>query len=813
MKQSGDRINNNDIADYDFLPVNCRSAVDGLCKRIAFRTEVTDSYICFYEALWTAMHYEDIDGRRSRGSLRYNTNDHRKKMILSDFKEEDMMLKNAVVCGDYWTLKMILDKRKHYNHIHMELWSNMKEGWRMPDGKTQLIVSFDGHCVCANIMKVLNELEKKKEPDEYIEDIKDKSSGNDGVYTLCRRDKKKGEEEDEESFEDRENWFLDIETYYHPKTGVMTPYLIVVVTPTEEKIFWDINYCVEDFTKWLISKIDTQDGTKLKHSRNAEKIALWTFNGSRFDLIFLLKGLVDLPSFKLVGSMKTVKTLSVGNLTCFDLLRICPFGSLKKTAEFWKIGMNKFEMDHDKITREYLETELKNDEKQKIIEYCVQDCKVLGGCVAAYSKFVKEVLGIDPYVVSAAALSIRYFSKIYAPPMSKPIKGVPRHVYPIIKASYYGGICQVFRKRPNPGEKIYVFDRNSSYPAEMMNRETPVRYRGYNEISPLIDLGSVPKEWFNDCTLYGVSGLRWREDTIYPTIPKRTNSGLRYEKENEGVQWIWGVELAFAVSTGFVEGGYVFANLEFDTQPIFKTFIAELYRMRIECKNKGDEVGSAFYKLIMNSCYGKFGQQIYPQKSTMSDRRFIYAMEMDKILNNIASTAKIEEGIYEVTYKEMNYSKQIGGCVQIASWYTACAREALMRAAFEATNGFTEKTLFYSDTDSVFTSKPLPSHMCDPNVLGKWKLEYECDDAIFCAPKVYWLKKSDGTESMKFKGIPKDSLKKEHYEELINSNTTTINSGFVFTRSVGYVTKKSNIKTMIVIDKRNFPDLFTSNPL
>ncbi|KDQ05583.1 hypothetical protein BOTBODRAFT_81997, partial [Botryobasidium botryosum FD-172 SS1] len=45
-------------------------------------------------------------------------------------------------------------------------------------------------------------------------------------------------------------------------------------------------------------------------------------------------------------------------------------------------------------------------------------------------------------------------------------------------------------------------------------------------------------------------------------------------------------------------------------------------------------------------------------------------------------------------------------------------------------------TLYYSDTDSIFTSMPLPESMVSAE-LGKMKLEYVASRAVFLAPKVY----------------------------------------------------------------------------
>lgn len=74
-------------------------------------------------------------------------------------------------------------------------------------------------------------------------------------------------------------------------------------------------------------------------------------------------------------------------------------------------------------------------------------------------------------------------------------------------------------------------------------------------------------------------------------------------------------------------------------------------------------------------------------------------------------------------------------------------------------------TLFYSDTDSIYSSIPLPDNMISSN-LGSMKLEYVADRAVFLAPKVYAVQLVDGTTIIKIKGS-----KNNHGITLITANT------------------------------------------
>lgn len=66
--------------------------------------------------------------------------------------------------------------------------------------------------------------------------------------------------------------------------------------------------------------------------------------------------------------------------------------------------------------------------------------------------------------------------------------------------------------------------------------------------------------------------------------------------------------------------------------------------------------------------------------------------------------------------------------------------------------------IYYSDTDSIVTNMKLDESLVDEKALGKLKLEYIIDKAIFIAPKLYCLVTKEGEIIIKAKGINKNSL-------------------------------------------------------
>jgi hypothetical protein len=91
--------------------------------------------------------------------------------------------------------------------------------------------------------------------------------------------------------------------------------------------------------------------------------------------------------------------------------------------------------------------------------------------------------------------------------------------------------------------------------------------------------------------------------------------------------------------------------------------------------------------------------------------------------------------------------------------------------------------LYYTDTDSAVVDSELPKPFINDK-LGKLKLEYTIDKAVFLAPKLYGLVTTDGNEIIKAKGLTKDtitSIKVSDLEQLLIKDSIK-----VFTQSKGY---------------------------
>lgn len=123
--------------------------------------------------------------------------------------------------------------------------------------------------------------------------------------------------------------------------------------------------------------------------------------------------------------------------------------------------------------------------------------------------------------------------------------------------------------------------------------------------------------------------------------------------------------------------------------------------------------------------------------------------------------------------------------------------------------------VYYCDTDSIFTSKPLPENIISSGRLGDWKLEGMVEQGVFIAPKFYWCKYADGHQQLKIKGINSQGLfhDKEKWSEWIeevikNQGKVTIPGNLVFQRSVGKIYVRTVEK---VLEARNLKRRWMDN--
>jgi len=448
---------------------------------------------------------------------------------------------------------------------------------------------------------------------------------------------------------------------------------------------WD----VEASDWWNLQMIGVFDGKDYFHFRDIgdflthilqkryRNFRWFAHFGGRYDLNFIFDYLRNTSecavSFYCSGSMVVqMKIKRNGNITKLcDSFRLLP-------ASLRDLGV-AFDVKHKKTSYEFTAMEY----GKELIDYNEQDCRCLYECL---ERFYAET-GVHSETFATHAM------KIFRKDHLKQLIWKPRQsVLDFVRPSYHGGRVEVFKSKH---DDLTAYDVNSMYPY-VMQFSMPIEHIG--ESRKLSD------------SKYGFVSATVRIPECYiPSLP------IRFGKLYFPMGLVTGTwtanELRESVSRG--------ARIEkihhaeyFHTEPIFASYISKLY----ELKKTATEPTRTIAKLLLNSFYGKFGQN--PTKK-------VYTTEWEA--PNGATPIITPDGnptgfaFFERT------SNAAYLLPHLASAVTSAARLHLR-------NALTENS-FYCDTDSVFTTETLSVS----NDLGGWSIvgNGECH---FIQPKLYRFK-------------------------------------------------------------------------
>ena len=202
-----------------------------------------------------------------------------------------------------------------------------------------------------------------------------------------------------------------------------------------------------------------------------------------------------------------------------------------------------------------------------------------------------------------------------------------------------------------------------------------------------------------------------------------------------------------------------------------------MYNLRLQYE-KGHPL-NLIAKLLMNSLYGKFGMKnqttivdIFNTNDTVENN--LFNEMLDVFGENINQCIPLDNYIVTVRDSLISLFSNPENGDEIDNYHGLDINIALAAAITSGGRMWMSLlknnplfNLYYSDTDSAVTDKPLPAHMVGLK-LGQFKLEHIIDRAVFIAPKVYGLITSEGEEIIKIKGLSKELLPNIHIQDLEN---------------------------------------------
>lgn len=437
------------------------------------------------------------------------------------------------------------------------------------------------------------------------------------------------------------------------------------------KYFWG-ERCIEDLLQFL-------DDLREPHT-------IYAHNGGKFDFFLMLEHLQN--PLKIING-RIVK---------------CAYGihTLQDSYAILPVPLSAYQKDS--IDYEKLESHLREKHAPEILSYLETDCRALHSLVSRFiARFgpritiggtaIKELKRIHPFDSQKQAHDERY------------------------RPYYFGGRVQAFETGILPG-KWHVYDVNSMYPYTMREFLHPTGAAYISTYSGILDKkGRI--SGIADAPFY-FARIHCQQQGAFPVRVK--NEPLNFDVP-EGEFYVTSHELKAAIELGLVQNVKVIeAHVPMQTISFgdyVDTFMAEKVAAK-KAKNKGDEI---IAKLMLNSAYGKFGQN--------PENYFDYEIHID------SEPEGDEWEIYFAAPGKPSIWRKPSGTqafydVATAASITGAARSVLLRAIHAA------KRPVYCDTDSIICeSLDLP---LDDSALGKWKLEASGDCIAVAGKKLYALR-------------------------------------------------------------------------
>lgn len=433
------------------------------------------------------------------------------------------------------------------------------------------------------------------------------------------------------------------------------------------------------------------------------------------------------------------------------------------TLNFWRtsllklgkaIGIEKGEMPSYRMSQ------------KKWDAYCLNDTRIISESVYRLLEFIeKEDLGGMGFTAPNFAMNVfrRRFMKhdIFIHDN--------RRALLLERESYYGGRVQCFFVGKAKKQKYYNLDVNSLYPFVMKNHY-PVKLLGVinDPTLPLVR---------NFCRRYGVIASCFIRDNSN-SFPKRYNQRLCFVTGKYSTT-LCGPELERAFQNNAVQ--YVYSLAYYEQRPIFNSFVTYWWKMRSRYKDEENHVYSDFCKLLMNSLYGKFGQNgiSWTKLNIDSFRQLLKQYEREELITHYEYSTLLHEvetvkkwsiqGLdHPIALRKLSNQIQIKlplmehweSFPAISAYVTSYAREYLMELINEAGN----RHVYYCDTDSLFVDQIGFQNLRRANrisagELGKLKVVSMSNNLIIYGPKDYVF----GDKIVR-KGIRHDAIQ-------INDNT------------------------------------------
>lgn len=374
----------------------------------------------------------------------------------------------------------------------------------------------------------------------------------------------------------------------------------------------------------------------------------------------------------------------------------------------------------DKIDYSIMERDVRHKPEnwRKIRDYLKSDCIYLRELVTGFV----EKFGLN---LTQASAAMRYWKQISEQEIPAITGQDGVEYYDLFKPYYYGGRVECFRKGVIEGN-FAVADITSAYPFAMQE------YHPFGRTYM-----SVEKHKLKGVALEGPS---------FYDVHCVSAGAFPYRNEEEGLEFpndgiartyrVTGWELIAALELGLLKRWRVTSCYRFAELNSFKTYIQHCWQERKAAIDAKDDANKLFYKLLMNSLYGKFAAD--PRNYGTFK---IYAREYEPVI--LSEKHEIETGErfagymgpWILTEAPLSDGEQRFYNVATSASITGYVRAYLLRSMHQC------EGVLYCDTDSIAAEDV--SRLNFGENLGDWAIEGEFDKAAIAGKKLYAFRKTD----------------------------------------------------------------------
>lgn len=386
------------------------------------------------------------------------------------------------------------------------------------------------------------------------------------------------------------------------------------------------------------------------------------------------------------------------------------------TLNWWRTSLANL---GEKVGREKLERPEDWYGAKRDDEYCRRDVEIIEKATLEWWDFLRryDLGSVAPTLAAQALTTFRHRYLTH-----RLLCDDNEESHDMARAAYSGGRVECFRIGRVAGP-LTLFDVRSMYPYVMREEKYPTVLRGVYKRTNLDEL----RDLMSEASVVAEVDL----ETDEPVYPFRSDGYLLFPTGAFRAT-LSTPELVYALGCGHVSR--VIRVAVYSQASIFRSFVDELYKLRVEARDAGNDFYAWHLRLLMNSLYGKFGQVM---------RKDVHIGHTEDLTPRVWVEIDVETGETRKirAFAGQLHELEVGGeswwsHPAIAAHVTAYARLHLWRLIREAG----VRDVAYCDTDSLLVSERGALRLQGQWIgdgLGKLQVEATMLEAMIHGPKDY----------------------------------------------------------------------------